>query len=134
MDAVVGGEQGDLQAGLLDELGRQDHVCWRGVQDGPDVKVADQAGHVLPRIQLQHLADLFGQRHALDQVVDALLDGQRRVLVRQVGQAGLHARQSILKPLSGHGHPLRRAGVQSRNSGGAGGGAGRSSIHASSRV
>jgi len=69
--AMVRGYQGD---GLADVLGR-------GVEDRPHVRVLDEPADAVPRVELQHLPDLLGERHAPEEVLDPLGDGQGGVEV-----------------------------------------------------
>ncbi|MDF9805639.1 hypothetical protein M2436_004186 [Streptomyces sp. HB372] len=84
MDAVLRDEQRDAQPGLPGEHGGLAHPFRRGVQDRARVQVLDEVPHSLLGVELKHLADLLGQRHAPQEVGDPLRDGQRGVEVRRL--------------------------------------------------
>jgi len=83
MNAVVGCEQRNLQAGLGYEFGRENHVVGRGMQDRAHMEVVDEPSDVLPSIQLQHLPNLLRQGHATNKVGDPLVDRELGVLIWQ---------------------------------------------------
>ena len=81
VDAVLGDEQRDLQAGGRGErVGLQDPLGG-GVQDRAGVHVGDQRADAVLGVELQHLPDLLGQGHPGDQVGDPLGGGQVCVAV-----------------------------------------------------
>ena len=83
VDGVVRDEQRDAQPGALDGVERLEDALRRGVEDRADVHAEDEVLDTRLRVELEHLAGLLGQRHAAQQVRDALRDRQRRVLVRE---------------------------------------------------
>ena len=66
------------------QLVRLAHPLRGRVQDRPDVQVEDQVLDAADGVQLHHLPDLLRERHAPDEVGDALGDGEGRVLVGRV--------------------------------------------------
>ena len=54
------------------------------VQDRPDVQVEHQVLDAALGVELHHLPDLLLERHAPDEVGDAICDGEAGVLVRRV--------------------------------------------------
>ena len=76
MDAVFAHQQRDAQARLLGESVSLDDPLRGGVEDRADVHLADQVREVAAGVELQHLAHLLFERHALEQVGEPLVDGQ----------------------------------------------------------
>ena len=88
VDAVLADQQRDPQPRLQRQLAGTQHAFGRRVQDRADVLAQHMVVEVVARVELHHLPDLLFDRHAAEQVRDAVGDRQRLVEIVRDGRGG----------------------------------------------
>ena len=93
VDAVLADEQRDAEAVLRGEVHRPADLRAEDVEERAGLARVDEREVLAPGVQHQQLSDLLLERHAVEQVGDALVDGAARGCGRQEWASGNRRRR-----------------------------------------